>query len=77
MSIMITKDMLIADIMEKHPELAEVFMIDYGLHCFGCGASVFETLEQGMAIHGMSTEEIDKIIAEVNAQLQAQETEKN
>ncbi|MFA5797155.1 MAG: DUF1858 domain-containing protein [Candidatus Woesearchaeota archaeon] len=67
---MIKKDMLIADIVEQHPELAEVFMEDHGLHCFGCGASMFETLEQGMLVHGMTDEEMDKIVAEINAQIE-------
>ncbi len=70
---MITKDMLIADIVEKHPELTDMFMEDYGLHCFGCGANVFETLEQGMAVHGMTGEEMDRIVAEINAQIEKTE----
>ena len=72
---MIKKDMLIADIVEQHPELAEVFMEDHGLHCFGCGASMFETLEQGMLVHGMTDEEMDKIVAEINAQIKKTEKE--
>ncbi|MFA4853685.1 MAG: DUF1858 domain-containing protein [Bacteroidales bacterium] len=67
--------MLIADIVEQHPELAEVFMEDHGLHCFGCGASMFETLEQGMLVHGMTDEEMDKIVAEINAQIKKTEKE--
>ena len=70
---MIKKDMLIADIVEKHPELAEIFMEDHGLHCFGCGASMFETLEQGMLVHGMTDEEMDKIVADINSQIEKTE----
>ncbi len=66
--------MLIIDIVEKYPQLAEVFMLEYGLHCFGCGANVFETLEDGMSAHGMTAEEIDKIVSDVNSQLVEKES---
>ena len=58
----ITKDMSLAEIVQKHPETAEVFQ-KHGLHCLGCAIASFETLEQGAAAHGM---DIDKLLADLN-----------
>lgn len=61
--IMITKDMSIADIVEKNPETMAVFM-KHGMHCIGCIASQFETLEEGLNAHGIDVEQFMK---EINA----------
>ena len=62
---MITKDILISDLVEKYPDsIGE--LLDIGLHCIGCGASALETLEQGLMVHGFSQEEIEKIIEKLN-----------
>ena len=65
MTDLIKKDMLIAEIVEKHPELVD-YIMDMGVHCIGCGAAMFETLEEGFMGHGMRTAEIDKTIEELN-----------
>ena len=52
---MITKDWIIADVMAKYPELVEVMEAN-GIHCAGCGASGFETLEEGVAGHGVDVD---------------------
>tara|TARA_Y100000310_G_scaffold39747_1_gene37265 strand:+ start:13792 stop:14025 length:234 start_codon:yes stop_codon:yes gene_type:complete len=65
----ITKDMLIADIFTEHPEKAEKLgeiMINFGIHCVGCGAAMFETLEEGVLAHGFSKKELDKLIEDLN-----------
>jgi len=41
-------------------------LTDLGLHCIGCFASQFETLELGCRGHGMSDEEIDDLIEKLN-----------
>ncbi len=69
----ITKDMIIAEIVERFPYLAE-YIMDYGVHCVGCGISSFETLEEGFMGHGMTSENIDVIIEELNKVIE--ETEK-
>jgi len=65
----ISKDMLISEILLKHQdhatELAET-MIDFGIHCVGCGAASFETLEQGVLGHGFSEEDLNKLIKDLN-----------
>ncbi len=40
-----------------------------GLHCVGCHAAVWETLEAGMYSHGKTTEEIDELVRRLNALL--------
>ena len=59
----ITKDMSLLDIVQAHPETADVFR-KHGLHCLGCAASAFETLEQGASAHGM---DLKKLLEDINA----------
>ena len=61
----ITKDMGIREILEKKPAAAQV-MMDAGLHCLGCAASRFESLEQGCQVHGMDEEQIKKMVKDIN-----------
>lgn len=61
----ITKDMGIMDIVQKHPDTIEVFMKS-GMHCIGCAAAHFETLEQGCEAHGI---DVDKLVEELNKKI--------
>jgi hybrid cluster-associated redox disulfide protein len=61
----IARNTIIGDIITDYPFAAEVFM-DYGIHCVGCSASSFETLEQGILGHGFSEGELLDIIKELN-----------
>ena len=45
---------------------AAAVMLDYGLHCVGCFANRFDTVENGALLHGLSEEEIDQMLKEVN-----------
>ena len=56
----ITKDMGFQEVLQKHPKTAQI-MLKNGLHCIGCHAAAFETIEQGCTAHGMKEEDIDKI----------------
>ncbi|HLD98368.1 MAG TPA: iron-sulfur cluster assembly accessory protein, partial [Candidatus Nanoarchaeia archaeon] len=38
----------------------------FGIHCVGCGASGFETLEEGVLGHGFSEEELDILVNNLN-----------
>jgi hybrid cluster-associated redox disulfide protein len=62
----ITKDILILDLVEQNPNLSEVLTEKYGLHCIGCMAASMETLEQGALTHGMTDDQIDKMVEELN-----------
>lgn len=72
----IQKDMTIAEVLQssatKAHKLAQV-MTDNGLHCVGCGASTFETLEQGILGHGFTEEKLHEMVAELNAVLDGEE----
>jgi len=61
----ITKEMTISDVIEKYPSTIETLLMT-GVHCIGCHVSYFETLEQGMRGHGMTDEEINEVINEMN-----------
>lgn len=61
----ITKEMTFAEIMEKHPDAANV-LFNSGMHCIGCGMAMYETLEQGCLIHGMNKKQIDNLIKKLN-----------
>ncbi len=45
---------------------AAMILIDSGMHCVGCVAAQFETLEQGCKAHGMSDKDIEELIEKLN-----------
>ena len=47
----ITKNSIIGDVLDKHPETAELFF-SIGMHCLGCPASRGETNEEACMVHG-------------------------
>ena len=59
---MITKDMLIGEILEKYPEKAEI-LLEAGMHCLGCPASIGESLEEACMVHGI---DVDEVLVELN-----------
>ncbi|MBI2499094.1 iron-sulfur cluster assembly accessory protein [Candidatus Woesearchaeota archaeon] len=61
----VTKDMTMGDIVQKYPAAIEV-MLSNGLHCIGCHVSYWETLEQGTLGHGMTEEQMNKMVDEIN-----------
>jgi len=62
---MITGDMIIGDVVDAFPQAASI-MLSFGLHCVGCHANAFDTVEAGAAGHGMTDEEITRMIGEIN-----------
>ena len=63
--IVITKDMPIAEIIEKKPEAASI-MFEYGLHCIGCRVAAWESLEEGCKVHGIEGEKLDEMLKKIN-----------
>jgi hybrid cluster-associated redox disulfide protein len=59
----ISKHMYMADVVQRFPETADVF-IQSGLHCFGCSVAMFETVEQGAMAHGLDS---DQLVKNLNA----------
>ena len=58
----ITKDMSLAEVMNKYPQTANVFM-SHGMHCFGCSIANNETIEDGAKAHGIK---IPKLLDDLN-----------
>ena len=58
----ITKDMIIAQILDVDSNLAPILMAS-GMHCLGCPASQAETLEEACAVHGI---DVDELVEELN-----------
>lgn len=54
---MITKDMLIGDILKSKPDAAQILM-GFGMGCIGCPSSQMESLEQAAAVHGLNIDDI-------------------
>jgi len=48
----ITKDMIIAEILEVNQNLAGILMAS-GMHCIGCPSAQGESLEEAAGVHGM------------------------
>ncbi len=61
----ITKDTIIAEALRICPDSGRL-LFEQGVQCIGCGASAYETIEEGMLAHGKTPEEIEKIVDEIN-----------
>ena len=59
----ITKDMLIGDVLDQFPHLAEYFF-EIGMHCLGCPHSRGESIEQACEVHGT---DVDALLTKLNA----------
>lgn len=64
---MITKDMIIGDILNVDDGLAQ-FLLAMGMHCLGCPSARGESLEQACAVHGVN---VDDMVGKMNAYLAA------
>lgn len=51
-------------LLKKHPESVDVLM-SYGLNCVNCSFSSFDTLKNGLKIHGLD-HEIEMILRDLN-----------
>jgi len=69
----ISREMTIEEILTKFPQKSKRLANEItkaGLHCVGCGAATWETLEAGMLGHGMPLEAIERLLNRLNAILQ-------
>lgn len=60
----IDADRPIAEVLEKNPKAAEVFL-RFGLHCLGCIAASGETVRQAAEVHGIDLEELLRELAKL------------
>ena len=58
----IEKDMIIGDILDLAPEKVNI-LLEAGMHCLSCPASLMETLEEACVVHGI---DVNYILEELN-----------
>ncbi len=61
--MMITKDTIIAEVLDNYPQTAALFL-EIGMHCLGCPSARGESIEQACAVHGA---DVDALLAKINA----------
>lgn len=69
----IHRQMTIEEILSLFPNKAQRLaheITSAGLHCVGCHAATWETLEAGMMGHGMNNEAIERLLGKLNALLE-------
>ncbi len=67
----ITGDMIIADVIDNHPEVVDV-LFNHGIQCFGCGAATQETLADGYRGHYGEEADVETFLGEINACIQVE-----
>ena len=64
--------MTIDDIFAKHPQRAEKLaqiLTRFGLHCAGCSAATWETIEAGVLGHGMDETVLNNLLQALNEEI--------
>ncbi|MBR3512583.1 MAG: DUF1858 domain-containing protein [Clostridia bacterium] len=59
---MIEKTMTIGELLETAPDKTDI-LLQAGMHCIGCPASLMETIEEACAVHGI---DVDSLLTELN-----------
>lgn len=72
----LTKYDLLGIIVEESPRAAEL-LAEFGLHCISCFANQSDTLEMGAQVHGMTDEELDDMINEINTEIEEEWRKQN
>ena len=72
MPIVLTKEMVIGEVVENYPAVAEV-LAESGLGCMDCSASGEETILQGFMSHGLTESDVENLLAEINKKISALE----
>lgn len=66
----ITKETLIGELLEEHPETEVVIREHLGdVGCLNCPGKYFDTLEAGAALHGMSPEQVETMVKAINKKI--------
>ena len=58
---MVSKDMLIGEIVQMNEKYPEILM-EAGMHCLGCPSAQGESLEEAAMVHGMNVDDLMKKI---------------
>lgn len=59
----VTKKTLIFDVINKYPETFDIF-IEHNIGCIGCMAAKYETIEEGIKMHGIDVEKFINLLNE-------------
>lgn len=59
---MITKDMIIADILKVNMGIVPI-LLNAGMHCVGCPSAQGESLEEACMVHGIN---VDELVEDIN-----------
>ncbi|MCX4268633.1 MAG: DUF1858 domain-containing protein [Lachnospiraceae bacterium] len=59
----ITKDMIIADIIQVDTNLVPILM-NSGMHCIGCPSAQGESLEEAAMVHGIDVDQLVDVLNE-------------
>ena len=65
-STMVTKDTTIGQVVKDFPSVVDI-LTDNGVHCVGCHASYWETIEEGLKGHGLSDAEVKRVVDKMNS----------
>ncbi|MDT8440781.1 MAG: DUF1858 domain-containing protein [Desulfuromonadales bacterium] len=57
----IDQETKIGELLKAHPEAAKV-LLDFDLHCVGCGGAAQESIRLGALSHGLDPEEVVRAI---------------
>ena len=57
----IEKTTKIGEILELHPDKADL-LLQAGMHCLTCPASLVETLEEACEVHGIDADELVEVL---------------
>ena len=66
---MIEKNINLVELMQKYPDKTDI-LLEAGMHCLGCMASQFETLEEACMVHGI---DVDELLAKLNKETKNEE----
>lgn len=58
MDARVSKDMVIADMLQIDPGIAAILMAS-GMHCVGCPSAQGESLEEAAMVHGLNADEME------------------
>lgn len=65
----ITKEMTVDEVLSTFPAKSQKLastLLGFGLHCVGCGAATWETLEAGALGHGLTPKDLEKLVIALN-----------
>lgn len=63
---MITKETKIGEVLHNYKEKAAEILTNAGMGCIGCPGAQAESIENGCKAHGLTDEDVERIVKELN-----------